>query len=226
MLKLLMKKSILAFCLLTPLTLLMALPSNFVELQKAIPSIELEIRYHSNNNFIGEPIDGYFASKAILSKPATKALNHVQTELKTFGLSLKVFDAYRPQKAVDHFVRWGLDLQDIKMKEEYYPNTEKKNLFKEGYIAKKSGHSRGSTVDLTLVDLETKEELDMGSLFDFFAQESWVKYPNISAQQRANRMFLHNIMLKHGFKALKEEWWHFTLKNEPYPHTYFNFNIL
>jgi D-alanyl-D-alanine dipeptidase len=220
-----MKHSILASFLLIPFATLMALPSNFREIQKSIPSIQLEIRYYHDTNFIGQPVDGYLAPKAILTKQAIKALTHVQKELNTFGLGLKVFDAYRPQKAVDHFVQWGLNLEDIKMKEEYYPNTEKKSLFKEGYIAKKSGHSRGSTVDLTLVNLETKEELDMGSSFDFFGQESWVKYPYISAQQRANRMLLQTIMLKHGFKALKEEWWHFTLRNEPYPHQYFNFDV-
>jgi D-alanyl-D-alanine dipeptidase len=189
-----------------------------------IKDIELDIRYYSSNNFIGQPIDGYLAPKAVLSNQALKALIKVQNSLKPFGLGLKVFDAYRPQKAVDHFVKWGLDLNDTLMQNEYYPTVEKKNLFKEGYIAKKSGHSRGSTVDLTIIDLETKQELDMGSPFDFFGKKSWIFYENITTQQRANRMLLHTIMVKYKFKSYAQEWWHFTLKNEPYK-KYFDFNI-
>ena len=198
--------------------------NNFLELKKEIPSIELDIKYYGSDNFIGKPITGYLAPKAILTKEATLALKKVQTELKTFSLGLKIFDAYRPQKAVDHFVRWGKDLTDIKMKDSFYPNVEKKNLFKEGYIAEHSGHSRGSTIDLTIIDLESKTELDMGSSFDFFGTVSWVNYKNITAQQRANRVLLHTIMLKHGFKSYAQEWWHFTLKNEPYKQ-YFDFNV-
>ena len=198
--------------------------NNFLELKKEIPSIELDIKYYGSDNFIGKLITGYLAPQPILTKEATLALKKVQTELKTFSLGLKIFDAYRPQKAVDHFVRWGKDLTDIKMKEAFYPNIEKKNLFKEGYIAEHSGHSRGSTVDLTIIDLESKTELDMGSSFDFFGTASWVNYKNITAQQRANRVLLHTIMLKHGFKSYAQEWWHFTLKNEPYKE-YFDFNV-
>jgi len=200
-------------------------PKGFNYIQDKIPTIELEIRYHGENNFIGTAIDGYFAPKAILTIKATLALTQVQEELKSFNLGLKVFDAYRPQKAVDHFVRWGRDLEDRKMKAIYYPNVLKRNLFKEGYIAEKSGHSRGSTVDLTIIDLKSKEELDMGSSFDFFGVVSHVNYEKISTQQRANRMLLNQVMLKHGFKAYAEEWWHFTLKNEPYKKTYFNFDV-
>ncbi|MCK5855496.1 MAG: M15 family metallopeptidase [Sulfurovaceae bacterium] len=200
------------------------IPKGFVEVQNKIPSIELEMRYYGANNFIGEPVDGYLSPKAILTVEATLAITKVQKELKSFGLGLKIFDAYRPQKAVDHFVRWGRALRDIRMKEFYYPTVLKKNLFKEGYIAKHSGHSRGSTVDLTIIDLVTKVELDMGSTFDFFGKRSWVHYLNITAPQRANRLLLHNIMLKHTFKSYPQEWWHFTLKNEPY-NKYFNFNV-
>ncbi len=201
------------------------LPQGFFYVQEQIPNIELEIRYHGSDNFIGKPIDGYQAPTAILTKEAILALKKVQKELEEFGLGLKIFDAYRPQKAVDHFVQWGKNLNDKKMKASYYPNVEKKNLFKEGYIAKKSGHSRGSTVDLTLIDLKSKEELDMGSPFDLFDQRSWVNYLGITSQQRANRAFLHSIMLQHGFKALSEEWWHFTLREEPYKKRYFDFNV-
>ena len=200
------------------------IPKGFVYVKNKIPMVELDIRYYDSNNFIGKPIDGYLLPKAILTIQATVALKKVQEELKSFSLGLKIFDAYRPQKAVDHFVRWGRDLGDIKMKEFYYPIVDKRNLFKEGYIAKYSGHSRGSTIDLTLIDLETKVELDMGSTFDFFGRASWVKYKNITAIQRANRMLLYTIMLKHKFKSYPEEWWHFTLKNEPYK-KYFNFDV-
>jgi len=198
--------------------------NDFVEIKKEIPSIELDIRYYGSDNFIGEPIDGYLAPKALLSREASDALKKVQKELNGFSLGLKIFDAYRPQKAVDHFVRWGRDLKDKKMKEAFYPTVEKKNLFKEGYIAEHSGHSRGSTVDLTIIDLKSKVELDMGSSFDFFGEPSWVHYQQITAQQRANRMLLNRTMLKHGFKSYAQEWWHFTLKNEPYK-KYFDFNI-
>jgi D-alanyl-D-alanine dipeptidase len=219
-----MKKSILILTILLT-TSQAELLKSFNYIQEKIPNIELELRYYGENNFIGQTIDGYFAPRAILSSKATYALSQVQKELENFGLGLKVFDAYRPQKAVDHFVRWGRDLKDKKMKKEYYPFVEKKNLFKEGYIAKKSGHSRGSTVDLTLIDLKSKEELDMGSSFDFFGELSSVQYTNITAQQRANRMLLNFVMLKSGFKSYAQEWWHFTLKDEPFKKTYFNFNV-
>ena len=201
------------------------LPKSFTYINTKMPNIELDIKYYEQDNFVGEVIDGYLAPKAILTTKATSALTKVQKELNSFGLGLKVFDAYRPQKAVDHFVRWGRDLGDIKMKAIYYPNVKKINLFRDGYIAKKSGHSRGSTVDLTIIDLETKEALDMGSSFDFFGKKSWVNYKNITTQQRANRMLLNSVMLKYGFKSYAEEWWHFTLKNEPYKKTYFNFDV-
>ena len=219
-----MKKSILI--LTTLFTLSVAnLPKNFIYIDKEIPNILLDVKYYSDDNFVGEVIDGYLAPKAILTRKATTALGKVQKELNSFNLGLKVFDAYRPQKAVDHFVRWGRNLSDVKMKAIYYPNVKKKNLFIEGYIAKKSGHSRGSTVDLTIIDLDTKVELDMGSSFDYFGKLSWVKAQNITYEQRANRMLLNIVMLKHGFKAYAEEWWHFTLKNEPYKKSYFNFDV-
>jgi len=201
------------------------LPKGFVYLKEKVPSIELDIRYHGNNNFVGAKIDGYKVSQTIVTQEAAIALSKVQKHLQDFGLGLKVFDAYRPQKAVDHFVRWGKDLDDKKMKLSYYPNVDKKNLFKEGYIAKHSGHSRGSTIDLTLIDLTTKEELDMGSSFDKFDPCSWGHYKNITAQQRANRALLQSVMILFGFKPYQQEWWHFTLKNEPYPKSYFNFDV-
>ena len=220
-----MKKSL--FILTILLTTSQAdLPKGFNYIQEKIPNIELDLRYYEPNNFVGQVIDGYLAPRAILSSEATLSLTKVQKELEGFGLGLKIFDAYRPQKAVDHFVRWGRDLADKKMKAEYYPTVEKKNLFKEGYIAKHSGHSRGSTVDLTIVDLESKVELDMGSDFDFFGERSWVKYRNITAEQRANRMLLNFVMLKNEFKAYAQEWWHFTLRDEPFKKNYFDFDVL
>ena len=201
------------------------IPKNFSYVKDTIPTIELELRYASTNNFVGEIIEGYLAHKAILTTKATLALAKVQKELEGFGFGLKVFDAYRPQRAVDHFVCWGKDLVDRKMKLAYYPDVQKKNLFKEGYIAKRSGHSRGSTVDLTIIDLKTKEELDMGSRFDFFGQQSWVHYIKITLQQRANRMLLNQVMIKYGFRAYAQEWWHFTLQNEPYKNRYFDFKV-
>jgi len=219
-----MKKKILLLTCITTLTFA-EIPKSFSYIKEKIPTIELELRYASTNNFVGELIDGYLAPRAILTTKATLALDNVQKELEGFGLGLKIFDAYRPQRAVNHFVRWGRDLADKKMKSEYYPNVEKKNLFKEGYIAKHSGHSRGSTVDLTIIDLKKKEELDMGSSFDFFGKQSWVHYSNITPHQRANRMLLNQVMLKYRFIAYAQEWWHFTLEDEPYKKRYFNFEV-
>lgn len=201
------------------------LPKGFVSVKDKIPNIELELRYFTTNNFLGKRVDGYTSNRAILTIGATEALVRVQKDLNRFGLGLKIFDAYRPQKAVDDFVRWGKDLNDTLKKDEYYPTVDKKNLFKEGYIAEKSGHSRGSTVDLTIIDLKSKKELDMGSDFDFFGKKSWVNYRDITYQQRANRMLLNSVMLRNGFKSYKQEWWHFVLKSEFYVDYYFNFNI-
>ena len=203
------------------------LPDDFVEIKALIPTIELEIRYYTADNFVGERIDGYEIPKAILTLQATETLNSVQDELSNFDLGLKVFDAYRPQRAVDHFVRWAKDPNDIKMKKFYYPEVNKEDLFIEGYIADKSGHSRGSTVDVTIVSLSDNKsvELDMGTRWDYFSPKSWPSSTNVTPQQRANRMLLQNVMRKHGFKSLKEEWWHFTLENEPYPNHYFDFPI-
>ncbi len=196
-----------------------------MELRDAIPSITLDVRYSSADNFVGSPIDGYLAEKIYLEQKAVVALAAAQTELSKFRLGLKVFDAYRPQRAVNHFVRWGRDLGDEKMKQRYYPKVAKANLFRDGYIAERSGHSRGSTVDLTLVDLDTAEELDMGTSWDYFDVESWPSSQAVSAQQRANRMLLQQAMQKQGFRGLRTEWWHFTLEDETFPDTYFDFEI-
>ena len=201
------------------------LPEGFVYIKNVIPSIELEIRYAGNNNFIGQPIDGYLQSKGILSKKAARALKKVQRKLNKQNLGIKIFDAYRPQKAVNHFIRWAKKLNDTLKKHEYYPDVKKENLFEEGYIAYRSGHSRGSTIDITIIDLSTnnKEELDMGSSYDFFGHQSWVSYNNLTENQLANRKLIQDIMIKYKFKNYPKEWWHFTLKNEPFSDTYFDF---
>jgi D-alanyl-D-alanine dipeptidase len=150
----------------------------------------------------------------------------VQKELNAFGLGLMIFDAYRPQQAVNNFVLWAEDAEDIQNKNQYYPNVAKRDLFKEGYIAEKSGHSRGSTLDLTIVELDKEAKpLDMGSIFDYFDPQASPGFPGITPQQRANRLLLRTIMMKYGFVPYEKEWWHFTLKNEPFPETYFNFLV-
>ena len=201
------------------------LPTGFVYLNDVEKTIKTELRYISYNNFIGKPIDGYINTILIVSEPASQALKKVQEKLLQFNLSLKIFDSYRPQQAVDHFVRWAEALDDTKMKAQYYPEVPKNKLFESGYISKKSGHTRGSTVDLTIIDLATNTELDMGSPYDFFGSESHAINNALTKKQRANRLLLRNLMTSNGFKAIRTEWWHFTLKDEPFPDTYFNFPI-
>lgn len=201
------------------------LPDGFVYVKDVVPDIEIELRYCSNHNFVGSEIDGYSEDKLILTKQAALALKQVQDELKENNLRLKVFDGYRPQTAVNHFIRWAKNLSDTVNKPIYYPDVKKSDLFKEEYIAARSGHSKGSTVDLTIVDSVTGKQLDMGSIFDFFGVESWVNYDKINQKQKANRQLLQEIMSKHGFKNYPREWWHFTLKEEPFPATYFDFPI-
>ena len=197
--------------------------SGFVLLSDYVPSIVQEIRYYSTYNFIGDRIDGYEQPCAIITKEAARALKSVSNEVNVKGYRLKVFDAYRPATAVKHFVLWGIEDLDQRMKPFFYPDLEKNALFELGYIASKSSHSRGSTVDLTLLDMATGKEIDMGSPFDFFSEVSHPDYKGITAEQYENRMLLQSIMVKHGFEPIDCEWWHFTLKNEPYPSTYFEF---
>ena len=204
------------------------LPKDFVYCETVVPGIRTELRYATAHNFVGEKIEGYRQPRCILTRQAATALGKVQEELRPFGLGLKVFDAYRPQRAVDHFVRWARDLDDTRMKAEFYPAVAKNDLFKEEYIAARSGHSRGSTVDLTMVSLAGKSvgsELDMGTGFDFFGTESWPDNPSMTAQQRANRLLLQALMEKCGFRPYAREWWHFTLEHEPFPATYFDFSV-
>ena len=202
-------------------------PEGFVAVRDAVPGVVVELRYLGPENFVGAPIDGYAADRCYLTVEAARALGRVQHELAHFGLGLKLFDAYRPQRAVDHFVRWAEDLGDTRMKSRYYPDVAKESLFRDGYIAARSGHSRGSTVDLTLVSTEGGEaaELDMGTPWDYFGPRSWPASLEVTPQQRANRMLLQSLMVKHGFRPLAEEWWHFTLEDEPFPETYFDFVV-
>lgn len=201
------------------------LPDGFVYVNEVIPDLDVELRYSTSNNFIGTVVDGYESNKLILTRPTAEALKLVQEDLQQQNLCLKVYDGYRPQIAVNHFMRWAKDLNDTTNKEQFYPKVNKRNLFFEGYIASRSGHSRGSTVDLTIIDGNTNEPVDMGSPYDFFGEESWVDYQNITAEQKRNRNLLQNVMLKHGFRNYPKEWWHFTLRHEPFPETYFDFPI-
>ncbi|MDB4064358.1 M15 family metallopeptidase [Flavobacteriaceae bacterium] len=201
------------------------LPKGFSYVSEIDVTIKKELRYGTSNNFIGKPIDGYLKDSLIISTPAAKALKEIQTKLMLSGLSLKIFDAYRPQQAVDHFVRWAKVMNDTLMKKLYYPDVQKSKLFTLGFIASKSGHTRGSTVDLSIVDVKTNKEVDMGSSYDFFGEKSHPFYKKITEAQMKNRMLLRTIMIKNGFIPYDNEWWHFTLKDEPYPTTYFNFLI-
>lgn len=201
------------------------LPDGFVYVDDHVPGVLLDIRYFGENNFVGAPIDGYNAPWAILAEEAADALAGVQEEVQTLGYTLLIYDAYRPQKAVEHFKAWSQNPDDVKTKADYYPDLEKNRLFKLGYIASRSGHSRGSTVDLTLADAATGEPLDMGGPYDFFGEVSHHGTPLITEEQAANRRILKEAMERHGFKAYAKEWWHYTLRNEPYPDTYFDFDV-
>ena len=203
----------------------MIFPAVFVYLKDIDKSIVQDIKYFTNDNFIGRPIKGYQAPQCILTRKMGVSLSSIQQQLKSKLLSLKVYDCYRPQVAVDDFIVWSHDINDQKMKATYYPNIDKTTFFKLGYVAKKSSHSRGSTVDLTIISLKTGKELDMGTHFDYMDNKSRVFAENVSKEAKSNRMLLRNIMERNGFKSYDKEWWHFTLKDEPFPNTYFNFLV-
>lgn len=208
--------------------------SQFVLVTDVVPDVILEIRYFSTYNFIGERIPGYLEPIAILTRQAADSLKKVSDDLKEQGYCLKVFDAYRPQMAVDYFMKWANDFGDTTMKEYFYPELDKSVLVPQDYIAEKSGHTRGSTIDLTLFDMKTGKEVDMGCTFDYFGLvshpdvlpgEDVGAYQPINEEQYSNRMILQKAMTAHGFKPYECEWWHFTLANEPFPSTYFTFPI-
>jgi zinc D-Ala-D-Ala dipeptidase len=217
----------LAFALLlaTPAQAQAPLPPGFVDAGTVVDGLVVDMRYFGDQNFVGGRIDGYERGRCVLSAPAAGALAAVQHDLAAHGLGLKVFDCYRPQRAVAHFVRWAQRIDDVKRKREFYPDVDKRDLFKEGYISERSGHSRGSTVDLTLVRRADKRELDMGSPFDFFSPKSWPSDTGVGAQAQANRALLAAAMTRGGFRPYDKEWWHFTLVDEPFPDTYFDFPV-
>lgn len=198
----------------------------FVALAEAAPNVILEIRYYSTYNFVGDRIDGYEEPCALLTREAAEALRNAAQAAEEQGYRLKIYDAYRPQAAVDNFIAWAEDVEDTRMKAYFYPELDKSVLFEQGYIAEKSGHSRGSTVDLTLFDMRTGKEVDMGGVFDYFGERSHPDYVgDLTETQINNRNILRDIMVENGFQPLDTEWWHFTLKDEPYPDTYFTFPV-
>jgi D-alanyl-D-alanine dipeptidase len=224
------------------------IPDGFIEIREVIPDVILDLRYLTPHNFLAVPVDGYVSQKCYITRAAADSLAKVQEELRNFNLSLKIYDAYRPQRAVNHFVKWAKDLSDTLTKKEFYPTLDKSRLFVDGFIAEKSGHSRGSTIDLTIVPIPVPDQpefdinnqcecyesidkrfndnsIDMGTGFDCFNDLSHTENPNLSVEQRANRLLLKSLMDKYGFKNLADEWWHFTLRNEPYPNNYFDFEI-
>lgn len=204
-----------------------AMPPELIDIHKYAPTILVDMKYLGTENFLGRKVAGYFSNKCYLSEAAARALAGVQTDLQKIGYSVKVHDCSRPQRAVDDFVAWGSDLKDQKMKKQFYPEVEKSKLFELGYISSKSGHSRGSTVDLTIVKRNSKKFIDveMGSPYDFFGEISHTENKNVKPEHLKNRYILLNAMAAHGFKNYDKEWWHFTLNNEPYPNTYFDFEI-
>ncbi|WP_395647135.1 M15 family metallopeptidase [Terricaulis sp.] len=200
-------------------------PRAFVDASTVVPGLVVDMRYAGSNNFVGRPIAGYEAPVCWLTRQAAARLAEAQAELRPFGLGLKVFDCYRPTRAVADFAAWARDLNDTARRAEYYPNVDKSQLFALGYIAERSGHSRGSTVDLTVIDLATGAEIDMGSPFDLFDTRSWPTDATVGSQQRTNRLMLQSVMRAHGFRPLQQEWWHFMLEREPYPNQYFDFPV-
>jgi len=197
--------------------------SGFVLVTDVVPEVLLEIRYFSTFNFVGTRVDGYEEPVALITREAAASLKKVSDKMIEKGYRLKIFDCYRPQMAVNHFERWAKDLGDTLTKAFFYPELDKSVLFDFGYINHRSGHSRGSTVDLTLFDMKLGRDVDMGGPFDYFGELSHPDYQGITEVQKANRQMLHDAMIEAGFIGINEEWWHFTLKDEPYPYTYFTF---
>lgn len=221
----------------------------FVDVKAVDKTIVVEARYFGHHNFLGRPVAGYRASKCLLTKPAAEAIAKVQADLMSIGYSLKVYDCYRPQKAVDDFVAWSEDVADQKMKAEFYPRVDKKDAFKLGYIAARSGHSRGSTLDLTVIKLPAvasakwndgdklldcaaprpkrfaDNSIDMGTGYDCFDDKAATASPGLSKEVKTNRQLLKRAMEKHGFENYEKEWWHYTLKSEPYPDTFHDFDV-
>ena len=199
-------------------------PAGFVDAAAVVPGLVVNMRYFGANNFVGERIDGYERPRCLLTAQAAQALARVQRELSSRELGLKVFDCYRPVRAVAHFLRWAKRIDDVK-KAEFHPDISKRDLFRLGYLAARSGHSRGSTVDLTLVRRADLSELDMGTIYDFAGRQSWVADKSVSVEAQKNRALFAQAMVRGGFRPYHKEWWHFTLVNEPFPDTYFDFPV-
>ncbi|MGH6770551.1 MAG: M15 family metallopeptidase [Xanthobacteraceae bacterium] len=204
-----------------------AMRAGFVDAAAVVEGLVVDMRYFGEDNFVGTRIDGYEQPRCLLTRPAAAALAAVQRDLAPRSFGLKVFDCYRPTRAVLHFVRWARDLKDQKRKADFYPEVDKRHLFRLGYIAAYSGHSRGSTVDLTLVwkGNASPRDANMGTRFDFFGRQSWPSDRSVGEEARANRVLLAAAMRRRGFIPYSREWWHFTLAHEPYPHAYFNFPV-
>ena len=201
------------------------MPAEFVDAATVVDGLVVDMRYLGADNFVGKRIDGYEAPRCLLTRRAAAALSAVQRDLAGRGLGLKALDCYRPTRAVAHFARWARDLADVARKADYYPDIDKRNLFRLGYIAERSGHSRGSTVDITLVQRSGEGDPDMGTLFDFFSPKSWPADNSVGKTARRNRALLAAAMARSGFQAYNKEWWHFTLRNEPFPARYFDFPV-
>jgi zinc D-Ala-D-Ala dipeptidase len=201
-------------------------PTGFVDAADVVDGLVVDMRYFGSNNFVGTKIDGYERPRCLLSAPAANALAAIQRNLSARGLGLKVFDCYRPTRAVAHFIRWARQPEnDPKRKAEYYPGIDKRDLFRLGYVATRSGHSRGSTVDITLVRRVDNAELDMGTPYDFSGPQSWIADKSVSVEAQKNRGLFAEAMRRGGFVPYHKEWWHFTLRNEPFPDTYFDFPV-
>ena len=226
------------------------LPQGFVYLHEVDPSILVQMRYLSDQNFIGKPLNGYKKPVVILTREAAEALAKLQQDVKKDGYTVVVYDAFRPQKTVDQFVAWGDDINDNKMKALYYPRVAKHDVFRLQYVAEKSTHTRGSTVDLSLLPAgQTLKDikditpvkrtladgfevfflddgtLDMGTSFDLFDEASHPASQLVAQNYQKNRQYLQDKMQQYGFEGVETEWWHFTFKNEPFPDTYFDFDI-
>jgi D-alanyl-D-alanine dipeptidase len=208
----------------SPAALAQERPAAFADVAAVVPGLVADMRYAGTHNFVGRPIDGYEAPRCLLTQAAANALADVARDLARRGLVVKVFDCYRPARAVANFVRWARDLSDTAGKAEFYPDVDKRTLFRDGYIASHSGHSRGSTIDMTLAQSNGRE-LEMGTPFDFFSPKSWTADATISTAAQANRAQLAAAMRQRGFRGYDKEWWHFTLRNEPFPDTYFDFPV-
>jgi len=200
-------------------------PRAFVDAAAVIEGLAVDMRYFGDNNFVGTRIDGYERPRCLLTRQAADALAAIQRDLAGRGLGLKMFDCYRPTRAVAHFIRWAQRIDDVKRKAEFYPDIDKRDLFRLGYIAARSGHSRGSTVDLTLIRRADGAELDMGTPYDFSGPQSGLSDRRVSEEARKNRALLVSAMTRGGFRPYHKEWWHYTLANEPFPDTYFNFPV-